>query len=55
MYIEYGTYVKSFFSVMVAPSCVKIGIMGSSHKRVHHLIAWENCTPKIVSDRFKKK
>ena len=55
MYIEYGTYVKSFFSVMVAPSCVKIGIMGSSHKRVHHLITWENCTPKILSDRFKKK
>lgn len=55
MYIEYGTYVKSFFSVMVAPSCVQIGIMGSSHKRVHHLIDWEHCTPKIISDRFKKK
>lgn len=55
MYIEYGTYIKSFFSVMVAPSCVKIGIMGSSHKRVHHDITWENCTPMIISDRFKKK
>jgi hypothetical protein len=55
MYIEYGTYVKSFFSVIVAPSCVKIGIMGSSHKRVHHLISWENCASKIISDRFKKK
>jgi hypothetical protein len=54
MYSENGTYVKSFFSVMVAPSCVKISEMGCNHRRIHHLVDWEHCTPKIISDRFKK-
>lgn len=53
MYLENGTYVKSFFSVMVAPSCVKIAEMGCNHKRIHHLVDWKYCSPKIISDRFK--
>lgn len=27
VYIDKGTYLKSFYSVMFAPSCVKIGLM----------------------------
>lgn len=53
MYSENGTYVKSFFSVMVAPSCVKISEMGCNHRRIHHLVDWETCVPKIISDKFK--
>lgn len=53
MYKENGTYVKSFFSVMVAPSCVKISEMGCTDRRIHHLVDWEKCTPKIISDRFR--
>lgn len=53
MYAENGTYVKSFFSVIVAPSCVKIAEMGCGHRRIHHLVLWENCTPKIISDKFR--
>ena len=55
-----GTYVKSFYSILTRPDCVKISILFSSHSgsnifpRIHHKIDWEKCVPKIVSDRFKK-
>lgn len=52
-YLEYGTYLKSFYSVMCMPSSVKISMMGEQHQRVHHLIDWETCVPKIISWRFK--
>lgn len=55
IYLNAGTYVKSFYSVIVSPSCVKISEMGCGHRRIHHLVNWETCTPKIISDRFKKK
>lgn len=54
MYKSTGTYVKSFYSVMLAPSCVKVAMMGQSHQRIHHSINWEHCCPKIISDRFRK-
>ena len=47
-YKKYGTYVKSFYSVMIAPSCCKIGMMGVVNKRMHHLISWKNAVPKII-------
>lgn len=52
-YLKYGTYLKSFYSVMCAPSSVKISMMGEQHQRIHHLIDWETCVPKIISGRFK--
>lgn len=54
LYKSYGTYVKSFFSVMYNPSCVKISIIGISHKRVHHKILWKNAVPVILSEEHKK-
>lgn len=56
-YIANGTYVKSFYTVMCCPSCVEIGMMGGSRKgmRLHHMIKWNNCTPKILSDKYKKQ
>lgn len=53
-YLFYGTYVKSYYSLMTAPSCVKIGDMGSFNKRIHHFIDWDKAVPVIISDRFKK-
>ena len=49
-----GTYVKSFFSVMYNPSCVKIGLFGEKNLRLHHKIKWENAVPKIMDEKFKK-
>lgn len=53
-YVNSGTYLKSFYSVMYAPSCVSIHLMGDKHKRIHHKVSWNNCAPKIISYRFKK-
>lgn len=53
-YLDGGTYVKSFYSVICCPSCVKVAEMGVNHKRFHHLVNWEKCLPKILSDKYKK-
>lgn len=53
-YLEFGTYVKSFYSVMCAPSCVTVEMLNSNHKRLHHKISWNNCTPCIISGKYRK-
>ena len=58
MYLDGGTYIKSFYSVMYAPSCVEIGQMGDPRNkngwRIHHKINWHNCAPKIIREHCKK-
>lgn len=54
-YLQLGTYVKSFYTVMGNPSCVKISEMGCNHKRIHHLVNWNYAVPKIISSAFQKK
>jgi hypothetical protein len=54
VYLDYGTYVKSFFSVMYNPSCVKVSEMGIHHKRVHHFVEWNNAVPKILDESYRK-
>lgn len=58
MYKKYGTYVKTFYSVILAPNCVKVSTMGDSlvnmHHRIHHIIDWGKAVPKIISGRYKK-
>ena len=54
MYKAYGTYTKSFYSVMYNPSSVRIGMMGYAHPRLHHIIKWNMAVPKIISQRHKK-
>ena len=53
-YLDNGTYVKSFYSVMYSPSCVKVAMMGDKHKRMHHHVNWESCAPKILNEKYKK-
>ena len=54
VYIANGTYLKSMFSVMAVPSAVRICYMGDSNKRLHHNVSWNNCVPKIVSEKYRK-
>ena len=56
IYLENGTYVKSFYSIIFMPSAVKIGLMGNKKdsKRLHHKIKWNNCVPKIIAQKHKK-
>jgi hypothetical protein len=56
-YLDVGTYVKSFYSVMYAPSCVQIGEVGdprSPHYRIHHKINWHKTAPKIIRETHRK-
>jgi len=55
LYKRFGTYAKSFYTVMYAPSCTKIGMMGTTHKRLHHSINWKSAVPCIVSEELRKK
>lgn len=55
IYLNLGTYVKSFYSVIFMPSAVKISIMGNKFMRIHHKTNWNNCIPKIINQRYKKQ
>ena len=55
VYLKYGTYTKSFFSVMYNPSCVKVSYMGVTKKRLHHKVNWNNTAPKILNEQYKKQ
>lgn len=59
VYLDSGTYIKSFFTVMYMPSSVFVYPMGNEHtanaKRLHHRIKWNNTAPKIISERYKKQ
>lgn len=55
VYLQLGTYVKSFYTVIGNPSCVAISEMGCGHRRIHHKINWECAVPKIISSEFKKE
>ena len=55
VYLEYGTYVKSFMSLMYNPSCVKISELGHKNKRIHHRVNWNATTPQIISEKYKKQ
>lgn len=54
IYLDLGTYVKSFYSVMYAPSCVKIAEMGTGDRRIHHQISWRHTVPKIIGEEHRK-
>lgn len=56
MYLAFGTYVKSFMSVIANPSAVKVQFMqnGKQQGRLHHLVKTKNAAPELVSGRWKK-
>lgn len=54
IYLDNGTYVKSFYSVIHQPQCAKISTMGNKFRRIHHKILWDKCTPKILNEKWKK-
>lgn len=54
LYKDNGTYIKSFYTVMNSPSCVRVYEMGISGRRLHHKINWANAVPVIISERHRK-
>lgn len=59
-YLDHGTYVKSFYSVMMAPSCVTVSSIKGAGRgttraaRFHHHVKWRHAVPLILSDRYRK-
>jgi hypothetical protein len=53
LYLDSGTYIKSFYPVMYCPSFVKISEMGQVHRRIHHHIDWDNAVPQIIEERHR--
>lgn len=58
-YLASGTYVKSFYTVMICPSFARVSIPNENTqtktiRRIHHQISWNNAVPKIIDDCHKK-
>jgi hypothetical protein len=55
VYLASGTYVKSFYTVMMHPSGVRVKtIHGQAHTRLHHAVNWKKTTPMILREGLKK-
>jgi len=53
LYLDSGTYIKSFYTVMYAPSCASV-IYSPVMRRFHHSIRWNAAVPKIIHERHRK-
>lgn len=56
-YLDGGTYLKTFYTVLYALSCAKVSTLSdprSPHSRIHHSIDWNATAPKIVSESLRK-
>lgn len=55
-YLDGGTYLKTFPTVMLQPSSVKVQMMGGSKEgnRLHHSVTWRNTVPEILSEEYRR-
>lgn len=54
IYLDVGTYRKSFYSVVAAPAAVKCKTLSTAHARVHHVVDYDACTVCILGEQWKK-
>ncbi len=54
IYLDNGTYIKSFYTVIFYPSAVTISLMGNKNNRLHHRVNWNATTPMILDEKYKK-
>ena len=57
-YLDSGTYVKSFHSVMRCPSAVRISYLRDrigNDARIHHRVDYDHCAPRIIPETCQKK
>lgn len=53
-YLDIGTYVKSFYTVMLNPSACLISEMGVKARRIHHRLCWDAIQPKLLHEKWKR-
>lgn len=54
IYLELGTFVKSFYTVIVHPSGTFVKAMGDHHMRLHHHVISDATYPKIIRESHCK-
>lgn len=54
IYLDGGTYIKSFYTIICSPNCAKIRTMGRTNRRLHHSINWKTAVPVIIDEKHKK-
>ncbi len=54
LYLDMGTYVKSFYTVMFEPSCCKVTDFGPKDRRLHHRLDWDRIAPKILREDHRR-
>jgi hypothetical protein len=59
LYADAGTFVKSFYTVMYAPSCARVAVLrdprgAGGHARIHHVIDWNATAPKILRAEHRR-
>lgn len=54
IYLDSGTYVKSFYSVIHSPSAVRISALSTRYARIHHKVSWRYAVPKILAPEHRK-
>jgi len=56
IYLDQGTYVKSFYTILYAPSCTSLTkLHDRADERIHHRVSWRNAVPKIVPESARNK
>lgn len=55
LYLDSGTYVKSFYTVMYQPSSVRVNFFPSINARLHHNVNWRNTVPCILDGQWRKE
>lgn len=53
-YLDGGTYIKTFYTILFAPSSVKAKMMNATNRRIHHSIIWDNAVPCIIDEKYRK-
>jgi hypothetical protein len=54
LYRDGGTYIKSFYTVMYAPSCVQVR-WTTGMQRLHHRISWNHAVPCVLHEKHRKQ
>jgi len=55
LYLDSGTYVKSFYSVIFQPSSVSISLLRDRlEPRIHHSVSWRHTVPMILREEIRK-
>jgi len=55
IYLEAGTYIKSFLPIMVHPAGVSLTVLGNVYPRIHHEVHWNRTVPCILSGKYRKE